>query len=794
VHDQGIFLSYAVADQRWAAWIREELQRAGHSVFAEESGLGPGSSWKLELEAQLAGARPALAVLSPDYLAMLRGRSIRERLPTSDLCAIRVRECEQSRTLEGVEVEDLVGLDEEAARTALLRAAARIASEPPGPPTRRVKGAFPGGVPTIWHVPVPRNPEFLGRTEILAEMSEALKHGRMVALTGVTGVGKTQVASEYAYRNAGDYSLVWWIRAETEELLSTDVTELARRLRPRGGDEHRAIRRWLSLHDRWLLVIDEAADPNALPPILPRRRRGDVIITSLNPSWDDDRTDVIPVPAMRRAEAVDYLLGNTDEEHSEEAAALADLVGNLPGALQVVAEAAREPDVSLGDLTVALERDATEGDTVRARLTLAIQNQLRVLERDSPGALELLQVMAFFAPGDIPLALLEDWEPSEGAEGVTRAPESVGSLVEALGHYGFVSVASDGVFVNQLVRVAARDAMPAEQARRRAETALGIVCEALAFQVEYNENWSVTARMLPHALRVARHAERRGVDPGTVSWLLNQIGLYHLQRANYAEAAETLRRALELAEQAFDPSDPSIGVIANNLGSALQNLGELEEAEALARRSVSILGAEGDPSAELGIALANLGSVLRDAKDFNGARDTLERAIEVETAARGPDDPVVALRLNDLGRVLRERGDLQSAREYLERARNLVVDRTDLEAPRIAPILWNLGEVRRELKDFDGSRQVLEMTLPMVEGWYGPSHPEVAKHSRSLGLTLYEAGHYEEALTLLRRALAIDESAFGSDHPAVAADSHALKTVLAKQATGAVETLVRGFE
>jgi tetratricopeptide (TPR) repeat protein len=783
--DEGreIFLSYAAADQPWAAWIREVLERAGHRVFAEESGLGPGSSWKVELEALLARARPALAVLSPDYLAMLRGRSIRERLPTNDVCAVRVRECEESRTLDDVPVEDLAGLDEEAAKEAVLRAAARVAGEPARPASKRVKAAFPGGEPAVWHVPVPRNPEFLGRTELLAAMSEALKRGRMVALTGVAGVGKTQVASEYAYRHAGDYSLVWWIRAETEELLSTDVAELARRLRPRAGDEHRAIRRWLSLHDRWLLVIDEAAGPSALPPILPRHRRGHVIVTSLKRNWDD-RTQVIPVPAMRRAEAVDYLLGNTDEEESEEAAALADLVGNLPAALQVVAEAAREPDVSLGDLTTALEQDATEGDTVRARLTLAIQEQLGILERDTPHALELLQVLSFFAPDDIPLALLEDWEPEE-----PHGTAQLGALLEILADHGFVTVVSDGVFVNQLVRVAARDVMPAEQGRRRAEVALGIVSEALAFQVEYNENWSATARMLPHALKVARHAERLGVDPSTVSWLLNQIGLYHLQRANYAQATEALRRALALAEQAFEPGDTGIGVIANNLGSALQNLGELEEAETLARRSVSIVGEEGVPSGELGIALANLGSVLRERRDFDGAREALERSIEVETAARGPDDPVVALRLNDLGRVMREQGDPESAREPLERARKLVEERGDQETPRVAPILWNLGEVRRELKDFAGSRELLQTTLKMVESWYGPSHPEVAKHARSLGLTLFEAGQPEQALVQLKRALAIDEAAFGPGHPAVLADSEALQTVLAERVR-AVDTSV----
>jgi tetratricopeptide (TPR) repeat protein len=778
--EQAIFVSFASADKRWAAWIREELERAGHSVVAKQYGLNPGSSWKLELEGELARAGPALAIVSPDYIATLRGRSIRDLLGTSRAAAVRVRECEPSRTLDGIELENLVGLDEEAARESLLHIADKIDDVPNRGVRRGGKVDFPGTVPPIWHVPASRNPEFLGRTDLLNEMHSALNSGRIVVLTGIAGVGKTELAREYAYRHAGEYSLVWWLRGNSNEQLEVDLGELARRIRPRGGDTLRSIRRWVSLHADWLLVFDELSDQDSLQSVLPKRRRGHAIVTS-SAVIRDDRHQVINVPAMRRAEAIEYLLGNTDEVHSEHAATVADLVGNNPSALQVVAEAAKAPNVSLGDLAAALEPDATAEDPLRATLTTPIEAQLRSLGQASPGALEFLEVISFLAPDDIPLGLFAD-------------REDVGSFVAALLDRGFVRVGNNGIFVNRLARAAARDAMPEQKALERVEAALGVVCDAFAYQVEYNENWTVTARMLPHARKVASHAERRGAEPITVSWLLNQVGLYDLQRANYMEAADALQRALGLAEQAFPEDDPSVGVIATNLGSALHNLGELADAEKLARRSVEILGATEQHPAELSIALANLAGVLREKRDFDGARAALERAIEVAKMSLGPEDPVVALRLNDLGRVLREQGDLEAARDRLERAHDLIVDRKDLGAPRVAPILWNLGEVRRELEDYDNSRRVLESALPMVESWYGPSHPETAKYSRSLGLTHYAAGNYDEAIGLLRRALAIDESALGPDHPVVTADTDALKIVLGALADGSVETLVKGFE
>src|SRR5260370_38174502 len=71
-----------------------------------------------------------------------------------------------------------------------------------------------------WYVPLPRNPFFTGREEILAALHTQLGVDQTVALTqssalhGLGGVGKTQIALEYAYRHALEYRAVFWIGAE----------------------------------------------------------------------------------------------------------------------------------------------------------------------------------------------------------------------------------------------------------------------------------------------------------------------------------------------------------------------------------------------------------------------------------------------------------------------------------------------------------------------------------------------------------------------------------------------------
>ena len=78
------------------------------------------------------------------------------------------------------------------------------------------------------------NRNFTGRDELLVALRTAMTSGKsggtIQAICGLGGVGKTQVATEYAYRHTADYTLVWWIRGDNDATVASDYAALAKPL------------------------------------------------------------------------------------------------------------------------------------------------------------------------------------------------------------------------------------------------------------------------------------------------------------------------------------------------------------------------------------------------------------------------------------------------------------------------------------------------------------------------------------------------------------------------------------
>jgi hypothetical protein len=328
----------------------------------------PGRDWAHEMQHATATAERVIAVLSPSYLASAfaeaEWRAFYASDPTGErnlLLPVRVAPVEPPGLLKTRVYVDLTNRDAATARAELLAAARSVGGKPttepefPGAPARQVDGEagaprFPGELPPIWNVPYHPNPYFTGRNVVLAEVHTRLTapeaDSRRVALTGLGGAGKTQLAVEFAYRHRADYDLVWWVRGEQPMTLLGDYAALAAQpsiaadmeLTPDSPQDEviMAVRAWLDRHHRWLLILDSVDDPSAVGDLLPNGLTGHVLITSRSAGYWEPLATEIQVEVLTPSAAAAFLLARTHQVGSEAAAAattLATMLGGLPLAL-----------------------------------------------------------------------------------------------------------------------------------------------------------------------------------------------------------------------------------------------------------------------------------------------------------------------------------------------------------------------------------------------------------------------------------------------------------------------------
>jgi hypothetical protein len=189
---------------------------------------------------------------------------------------------------------------------------------------------------------VPQEPAgFQPRADLLTEL-DAPSVGRVSvvhAVTGMRGVGKTQLAAAYARaRIDEEWRLVAWVNAENTAAVLGGLAEVAAAL---GLDEGtgdaaaagRAVRHRLEAGgDRCLLVFDNAADPADLLPFLPAAGAARVLVTS-NERAVGELGAGVEVDVFSWEEALAFLAARTGLQDTEGARLLAGELGRLPLAL-----------------------------------------------------------------------------------------------------------------------------------------------------------------------------------------------------------------------------------------------------------------------------------------------------------------------------------------------------------------------------------------------------------------------------------------------------------------------------
>lgn len=319
----------------------------------------------------------------------------------------------------------------------------------------------------------PRNPVFTGRDDLLTRLHQQLTassgEGSVAvvgqALHGLGGVGKTQLALEYAHRYAAGYDLIWWIAAENPLSIAAGLIRLAPRLNIPPTDDQEALAAAvldaLRARERWLLVFDNAEQADDLVAYQPAGGGGHLLITSRNPGWGTVG-QAVQVDVLERDEAVWLLLRRIHDHDEASAAELADALGDLPLALEQAAAYLEQNGMRVRSYLAAYQRRHQQ--LLAKGRALAYQGQvdttwqlsIDALTRSDPAGVELLRLCAFLAPEAIPLDIFApEVGLLPGTLATVVAEDGEDGVEEAAGAcYRYSLVARDdiGIRVHRLVQ------------------------------------------------------------------------------------------------------------------------------------------------------------------------------------------------------------------------------------------------------------------------------------------------------------------------------------------------------
>jgi Tetratricopeptide repeat/TIR domain/NB-ARC domain len=728
-----VLIVYTSEDRPWVDWISVILGLAGFRVTTHCTDTAP----LQELDGRLTPGTQVVVLLSPASSASERARRAWDTVIPAEqglaqVTVLRILNAEVGPFFSQLVPLDLTGLGEEQGAESIVRALGRPGRvAEPVSEYGRLTAQFPGAArtaPTVWNVDR-RNAVFTGRARVLERLRDQLLGAtqRVVlpqALHGLGGVGKTQVALEYAHRFRADYDVVWWVPALQPDSIRSALAALAGRLGLRVGDNiaeaanaaREALRRGTP-YARWLLIFDNADDPAELGQFLPGGD-GHVLITSRDPAWTQFAMP-IAVDVFTEAEAALHLLRRVPGLAPDSAVKIGRALGFLPLAIEQVAAWLEATSMPATEYLDALEHETASTLKLSTKefpqsVALTWNVSFRQLREASPAAARLLELLAFFSSDPISLDLIYSDQTAEilvPYDETLRDKLVLGKVVREISRFALAKVdqGNNSIQVHTLVQAVMREDMDQDRKNATMHDVHKILVGARPPHGDTDdpESWPSLDKIMPH-VQASLAAE---CDEEETRQMFIDLVRYQWKRGNFQGALSSGRYLADLWRERLGPDYWQRLFLLSQLANAYRSQGRFTEAYEL-------------------------------------DMDVWTR--QQNSAAIGPTHPHTLITASGLTADMRALGMFEDALDLDKQTYAALQDLYGEDHPRTLMAANNLAVSYRSLGQFDQALELNRDTLERRQAALGEKHPYTLFSAANLAVDLRETGSYEESVTRLR--------------------------------------------
>ncbi|XSG76971.1 tetratricopeptide repeat protein [Herpetosiphon llansteffanensis] len=665
-------------------------------------------------------------------------------------------------------------------------------------------------LPQASRLPFMPNKDFVGRETELKALAAAVGKVQPTIVfpsvaTGLGGIGKTSLVTEFAYRyGVYFHGGVFWLNCADPAQIANQIAAcaLALKLDVAGLALDEQVRRvmlaWQDPIPR-LLIFDNCEDQAILERWKPTVGGCRILVTARSDCWIGLTN--IRIGLLSLAESRKLLQQLCPRLTDIEADAIADDLGYLPLALHLAGSYLQSyPDRSVvtyrKDLTITHSslkgRGASLSPTrheldVEATFLLSLR-QLKQTNKIDSYALRMLNGAAWCAPG-MPIArdLILGFVP------VATDPDTAVDGLRRLQQLGLLD-GTDTLVLHRLIAQVVKSTKVGETTYGRIIQALihrkqtylhpylAMVERAfiLALSKTYNTELITLSWVHPHLRHLTLRAlVRKDIHSARLAILL---GAYENMSGNFTYAQQLYEHAWMVNKRHLGKNHPDTITSINNLAIVVTNQGLYKKAQELSELALSLYQKKlGKDHIYTIRAMNNLAAVIERQGYYQKAQELYEWVLMSNQRRVDHHNIDIAMSMSNLAGVFKHQGYYRKSQELYEQAIALLKSVFTIEHPLIITSIIGLGGALIHQGQYLEAYTLCTQAIRMCERLLGNDHPVTITSIHAMAVILYYQGQYAEAYTLGQHVLSIRKRLLGNNHPDIASINQTLALILNRQ-------------